>query len=252
MQESLFSQADSPASHSVLPGSSEARQMTAISGRKCCESYARQGQLGSLVRMLLASSTWHSTRCILTWKQKVTKSNRSLFQLAVSMPRTKETGFGLWATPNSMDSLPPRQAEDCSTNQKNREGRSRSGNLREQVVHPQMWPTPTVDNAANVNPKDNRFRCLVRAVNESVMYPTPSARDYKDTGELKAVIRKDGKNRIDTLGRVVTAGGMHIAGSLNPTWVEWLMGYPIEHTVLKDWATPSSRKSRQKSSETST
>jgi hypothetical protein len=41
-------------------------------------------------------------------------------------------------------------------------------------------------------------------------------------------------------------------GSLNPTWVEWLMGYPIEHTDLKDWATPSSRKSRQKSSDVST
>jgi hypothetical protein len=79
------------------------------------------------------------------------------------------------------------------------------------------------------------------------MWPTPAARDYKDSGELKATIRKDGKNRIDTLGRVVTANGMHVAGSLNPTWVEWLMGYPIEHTDLKDWVTPSSRKSRQKS-----
>jgi hypothetical protein len=39
------------------------------------------------------------------------------------------------------------------------------------------------------------------------------------------------------------------SGSLNPTWVEWLMGYPIGHTDLKDWVTPSSRKSRQKSSD---
>jgi hypothetical protein len=31
-------------------------------------------------------------------------------------------------------------------------------------------------------------------------------------------------------------------GSLNPTWVEWLMGYPIGHTDLKDWETPSYRK----------
>jgi hypothetical protein len=40
-------------------------------------------------------------------------------------------------------------------------------------------------------------------------------------------------------------------GSLNPTWVEWLMGYPIGHTDLKDWVTPSFRKSRQKSSDVS-
>jgi hypothetical protein len=36
-------------------------------------------------------------------------------------------------------------------------------------------------------------------------------------------------------------------GQLNPAWVEWLMGYPIGWTDLKDWATPSSRKSHTKS-----
>ncbi len=33
-------------------------------------------------------------------------------------------------------------------------------------------------------------------------------------------------------------------GALNPTWVEWLMGYPLEWTVLKGWGTRSSRKLR--------
>ena len=36
-------------------------------------------------------------------------------------------------------------------------------------------------------------------------------------------------------------------GHLNPEWVEWLMGYPIGHTDLKDCATRSSRKSSRKS-----
>jgi hypothetical protein len=36
-------------------------------------------------------------------------------------------------------------------------------------------------------------------------------------------------------------------GGLNPTWVEWLMGFPLQWTELKDWATPSSRKSRKSS-----
>ena len=134
------------------------------------------------------------------------------------------------------------------TNQKNREGRSRSGNLREQVVHPQMWPTPTVDNAANVNPKDNRFRCLVRAVNESVLWPTPSANDDA-AGTPKGNMQRMLGNHPDIRG---TTPEEWQRGSLNPTWVEWLMGYPIEHTVLKDWATPSFRRSRRKSSETST
>jgi hypothetical protein len=36
-------------------------------------------------------------------------------------------------------------------------------------------------------------------------------------------------------------------GTLNPTWVEWLMGYPEGYTDLKDWEILSSRKSRKKS-----
>ena len=118
IEESLFSQEDFPASRSVVPGSNEARTMTAISGRKCSESYKRQGQLGSLVRMLLESSAWHSTKCVLTWKRVDTKSSRSLFQLAVSMPRTEETEYGLlrgggamWPTPRTPSGGPDNSAK---------------------------------------------------------------------------------------------------------------------------------------------
>jgi hypothetical protein len=34
-------------------------------------------------------------------------------------------------------------------------------------------------------------------------------------------------------------------GALNPTWVEWLMGFPLGWTDLAASATPSSRKSRK-------
>ena len=118
IEESLFSREDFPASRSVTPGSGEARMMTAISGRKCSESYKRQGQIGLLVRMLLESSAWHSTKCVLIWKQKVTKSSRSLFQLAVSMPRTEETESGLlrgggamWPTPRTPSGGPDNSAK---------------------------------------------------------------------------------------------------------------------------------------------
>lgn len=94
-EESLFSQEDFPASLSVVPGSNEARTMTAISGQKCSESYKRQGQLGSLVRMLLESSTWNSKNRVLIWRKLAMKSNRSLFQLVPSTPHTEGTEFGL-------------------------------------------------------------------------------------------------------------------------------------------------------------
>ena len=117
-EESLFSQEDFPASRSATPGSGEARTMTAISGRKCSESYKRQGQLGLLVRMLLESSAWHSTKCVLIWKRADMKSSRSLFQLAVSMPRTEETEYGLlrgggamWPTPRTPSGGPDNSAK---------------------------------------------------------------------------------------------------------------------------------------------
>lgn len=70
-QLTLFREA-SPASRSALPGSEEARRMTVTSGLKCLELYRNSGPLGLLVRMLLGSSIWHSTRCYLTWKTSAT------------------------------------------------------------------------------------------------------------------------------------------------------------------------------------
>jgi hypothetical protein len=40
-------------------------------------------------------------------------------------------------------------------------------------------------------------------------------------------------------------------GSLNPQWVEWLMGYPAGWTDLEPSEMPSSRKSLRKSAEPS-
>jgi hypothetical protein len=102
-QESLFSQVGFLANHFPSPGSNEARMTTVTSGLKCCELYRKQSPLGSLVRMLLGSSTWHSTESTLTWRRKITKSNLSLFQLAPSMLRTKETEYGLWPTASARD-----------------------------------------------------------------------------------------------------------------------------------------------------
>jgi hypothetical protein len=73
------------------------------------------------------------------------------------------------------------------------------------------------------------------------MMPTPTARDWKDSGPNTNYEKAKKKSRL-----AGTAGG-----SLNPTWVEWLMGYPGGYTDLKDWEILSSRKSRKKSVEQS-
>lgn len=58
----------------------------------------------------------------------------------------------------------------------------------------QMWPTPTVDDSKNVTRTSGAFQSLVRSVQESST----------------------------------------VSGKLNPTWVEWLMGFPIGWTDLED------------------
>ena len=212
-EESLFSQEDFPASHSVVPGSNEARTMTAISGLKCSESYKRQGQLGSLVRMLLESSAWHSTKCVLTWKRVDTKSSRSLFQLAVSMPSTEETEYGLL----------------------------RGGGA--------IWPTPSV--CGNYNRKGaskNSGNGLATAV---LLWPTPTRREYfppRFPEKMKKTKRNPMTNSLGDAVQHIEGKDYKQTGQLNPAWVEWLMGYPIGWTDLKDSDTPSSRKSHTKSS----
>src|SRR5271169_2418522 len=81
--------ADSPASHSLVPGNEKAKKMIVRSGLKCLELYKKSGPLGLLAKMLLASSEWNSTIVFLTWKEKVTPSKRLLFQLAPLVRRTE-------------------------------------------------------------------------------------------------------------------------------------------------------------------
>ena len=87
-QLTLFPAA-SRANPSPKPDSAEARAMTATSGRRCLELSTSCGLLGSLERMLLTSSIWHSTMCFLTWKVKATPHGRLWFQLAASAPHQR-------------------------------------------------------------------------------------------------------------------------------------------------------------------
>jgi len=105
--QSTCLQAEFPVSQPPAPGSSEARQMTAGSGRRLYESYGKHRPLGAFLRILLESETWSSTEFYLEWKLKATKSKCLVFQLAPSMPRTGANATGLsesaWPTPMSRD-----------------------------------------------------------------------------------------------------------------------------------------------------
>ncbi|MEN6441365.1 MAG: hypothetical protein ABFD97_22585 [Syntrophobacter sp.] len=81
-----------------------------------------------------------------------------------------------------------------------------------------LWPTPTESMMTIQDMEQARYagNSLSRPKYRDAL-PTPAARDYRSPN-------KNG-NMQDQLPNV-------IGGSLNPDWVEWLMGWPIGWTAL--------------------
>lgn len=84
------------------------------------------------------------------------------------------------------------------------------------------------------------------------MWPTPTARDWKDTPGMSPDRNGKENGRLDTVSRMVfSEAGLHDRetsskrGSrpvwLNPDWVDCLMGFAIGWTDLEHWETPSFR-----------
>lgn len=228
-QLSLFP-GDSRASRSVQPGSEEARMMTVTSGRKCLELSKNSGPLGLLEKTLLESSIWRSTRRYLTWKIKATKQGRLLFQLAASMPRTCGADALLWHTPTARDSKGAN-----STAHLIREGRRNHTDQLENAV--KLWPTPTSRCGAGASQTATR-QGGPDLQTAAQMYPTPTtgAGLCGGTGNYQQLKALEASGQITEEERRSMAAGN--GGQLNPTWVEWLMGFPLGWTDLSASETP--------------
>lgn len=248
-QLTLF-QEDSHASLLALPGSDEAVKTTVTSGLICSELSKNFGPLGSLEKTLLGSSIWRSTKCYLTWKAKNTKQGRLLFRLAVSMPRIEETGALLWHTPSAKepgvkanrlvckDGTPAKLGERAYDKDT---GRLAQVGLSQQVQFNPLWPTPnsckasmdtTLKASGDGRNKPNKLGWAV------AMFPTPTtgAGLCCGTGNYRQLKALEASGEISEEERRSMASGG--GGQLNPTWVEWLMGFPLGWTDLNASETP--------------
>jgi hypothetical protein len=97
-QLDLFTE-DTLANLLVLPGSERARQMTAISGQRLSAYYKNYSPVGLLAKMLLGTSHWGSTKCLMIWEASITPRKRLLFQLVVLEQIIDESGYSLLPTP---------------------------------------------------------------------------------------------------------------------------------------------------------
>ena len=240
-QSDLFAGAI-PASHLALPGSDRARKMTATSGRNFSELLESVSPIGYLRKMLLGTSTWASTKCLLTWKVKATPLNRLLFQLVPSMPRTEGIESGLWQTPNANEDRAECYTLETSYRHK-QEGRQI--HLAQEVRDSRLWPTPmkaddprnglwaTPNTMDSLPPRSEeamqkhmdhpKRRGQIKPENlrdQVKMWPTPRTQMTRTTKEDR------GKSNLEELV------GQGENGTLNPNWVEWLMGYPTGWTDL--------------------
>ena len=277
------SHVDIRANRSRLQDLEKEKKMTGTSGRASLELLHKKDPLGSFAKTFMVTLPWVSTKCCLTWKVKATPQGRLLFQLVPKMRHTEETDSGLsqemWATPNTMDHLPPRSEEATKKMQQgHRKGRSKPSNLREQVDEQTMklWPTPNAwdgnrgpRSKKNLIEKSHQIN-LISAVKDAQdpksvhLWPTPTARDYKGARKPET-LKNAGRTPTNSLPDMVVhqmwptpsanehhagrtwqgqmqkmlgnhpeLGKTKESGSLNPTWVEWLMGYPKGWTDLKD------------------
>ncbi len=91
---------------------------------------------------------------------------------------TVKSRYLSWATPTTMDKLPPKSAAALEREATvARPGRSRPANLRDQVSNKNNWPTPIANDAlkrGNFDPeKSPGLAAQVK------LFPTPQARDWK-------------------------------------------------------------------------
>jgi len=175
---------------------------------------------GSLAKYDPSTHLWKTAQCSLfvDLEQSLEifpKSGMTVNGLLWELPMLEQTIRGTesgswqnkWATPTTMDTLPPKSAQALHKEATQaRPGRSKPANLRDQISNMQNWPTPVT-------------------------------RDYKDTGTKESMTRA--LNKRDSPGLALMVGAA-TGGQLNPTWVEWLMGWPLGWTDLKPLVTDKS------------
>ena len=212
---STSSLADTLANLSPSQVEKKVKKIQDTSGQSILDLSKNSDRLGLLEKMLVGTLNLVSTPYSRTWKVKVTPQGRLVFQLRASVRTTKESESGLWRTPDNMaggSNLPGIKKALDEGHLKRPSGQPIQIRLEDQVREERLWPTP--------------------AAHEGRL-----GYQRRDTG-------KKGTQKSLTTKVIDTEGGRDkTTGQLNPTWVEWLMGYPIGWTDLNVSETALSHKS---------
>lgn len=165
--------------------------------------------------------TWKTHRCLfdevlpsysLTLPKWGSMRHGVLFRRQTPVLHISENGSGYWPTPLTT-------------------GLDGGSNSRKAAKDRGMWPTPRAsDGEKGSRTREGALKELARGKNcdlpmAAMLWATPTARDWKSGKASEATMARNSRPLSEQVG-----------GSLNPTWVEWLMGWPLEWTDLKPLA----------------
>ena len=239
---------DTPASHSASPESNGGPTTPGISGPLSPASLARSLPPMSSARTSPATYRWDSTTSSRIFTDWATALRRDCVRRLKSALRTFALGSGSWPTP---------RVEDGES-----AGAHRKGPQTLNAKVRSLIPTPMQSDAMGAGSRNlpgSRAHAGV-SLTDFVLFgnsrtprllPAPSASDYGTSHNgIKKSLPSGGTPSLSTMARWATptvqdahnngnpsrarreSPGLNgeVGGKLNPTWVEWLMGWPIRWT----------------------
>ena len=186
----------------------------------------------SLARFDPASSSWKTAQRSLfgdsdessvIWPRSGMTAAGQCWELPTLGRRTSATGCGLWPTPTTQDN--PQMKGEGKAAAHPKRGTTLGGAVR-------LWPTPIASDSRGSSGKPAPGKQIQLV--DAVRFATPLSRDWRSGKTSQATAEKNSRPLSEQIG-----------GSLNPTWVEWLMGWPLGWTDLKPLATDKSHSAQQ-------
>lgn len=206
-QKSTLSRQGSRVNRTVLREKVEAIVMSVIYGEKLQECSERLNRAGSSVKIRRVYSQGRisviSSECSTTLPRWGIASGGEYGELATSEPRIEEIEYSLWVgTPTA-----------CASK---RSAKFKKGRIPNPAEFAENFPTPMASQIGDCPSERKRHTpCLESYV---MQFPTPTVYgNYNRKGATKT-----SGNGLATV----------VGGKLNPTWVEWLMGFPLGWTDL--------------------
>ena len=203
---------------SAWQDSKKGRKTTGIFGLSFRDWSENLNQIGLSLKTYLVSCISQQTMFAGTWSVKATQSGYGILKLRLSEQNTDEKEFSLWRTPDAHCDRGASSKERYEKKLKEKLPIS----LNDQVKH--MLPTPTKFDATCGDLKGKEWngenRHSIKLIQAVKLLPTPVAHDAKGTSPA------DYKRHTPPLACLA-------GGSLNPNWIEWLMGFPTGWTDLE-------------------